>query len=150
MELTDTDKLIIILLSAARNDVPRLMKSYLENFDMNQAGYDGKTALHAAARYRTATFLLVLLQNIFSHGNLESVHFLVEICCVDKTLRDRRGRTALDYAEIAKHDNVKNYLSTDNIMSRSHDSTDFQSSVGTVAQLTTNLSDDDDPLILSD
>ena len=56
---SETDQLIINLLAAAKNDVATLMSSYLEHFDMNMSGYDGKTALHVAA----------------THGHLGSNHF---------------------------------------------------------------------------
>ena len=107
-ELSETDQLIINLLSAAKNDVPRLMKSFLEHFDMNKAGYDGKTALHVAARYSRKNELINQL--ISSHGNLESVDFLVRTCHVNETLRDRRGRTALECAILCEQPIVVQYL----------------------------------------
>ena len=60
---SETDQLIINLLAAAKNDVATLMSSYLEHFDMNMSGYDGKTALHVAA----------------THGHLGKVRIILDI-----------------------------------------------------------------------
>ena len=49
MEMTEEEKLIINLIAAQRNDLHRITQSFLEDFDLNTAGYDSKTPLHVAA-----------------------------------------------------------------------------------------------------
>ena len=49
--LTNDQRMIVYLLAAQRNDVTRLMQAFLDNYDMNSAGYDGTTLLHVAARF---------------------------------------------------------------------------------------------------
>ena len=49
VEMADEEKLIINLIAAQRNDLNRLTQSFLEDFDLNMAGYDEKTPLHVAA-----------------------------------------------------------------------------------------------------
>ena len=47
--LTDEEKLVINLIAAQRNDLYRISQSFLEDFDLNTAGYDNRTPLHVAA-----------------------------------------------------------------------------------------------------
>ena len=52
--LTDVEKAIVNLLAAQRNDVNRLINSFLENQDLNgHNDYDGSTLLHVAAGHNS-------------------------------------------------------------------------------------------------
>ena len=66
--------MVVNLLAAQRNDVNRLMHAFLENQDLNRAGYDGTTLLHVAA----------------GHNSFDAVQFLVEKATVNVDQRDRR------------------------------------------------------------
>ena len=52
--LTDVEKAVVNLLAAQRNDVNRLINSFLENQDLNgHNDYDGSTLLHVAAGHNS-------------------------------------------------------------------------------------------------
>ena len=86
--------MVVNLLAAQRNDVNRLMHAFLENQDLNRAGYDGTTLLHVAA----------------GHNSFDAVQFLVEKATVNVDQRDRRGRSALDHAIKAENNDLVQYL----------------------------------------
>ena len=46
------------------------------------------------------------MQRYFRHGSVEAVQFLLSKCRVDCGVKDRRGRTALDYAKRFQHAQV--------------------------------------------
>ena len=95
VELNDVEKAIVNLLAAQRNDVNRLIISFLENQDLNRHNdYDGSTLLHVAA----------------GHNSFEAVEFLVEKAGVDIEQRDRHGKTALDHAIYSENEQITNYL----------------------------------------
>ena len=119
---SETDQLIINLLAAAKNDVATLMSSYLEHFDMNMSGYDGKTALLVAAAHGHLGTVGIIFDIYGQFSNNEekylfqlywdAVTFLTRTCGVDITLKDKRGRTAADFAQIGKHSAILKLLET--------------------------------------
>ncbi|XP_077991901.1 glutaminase kidney isoform, mitochondrial-like [Glandiceps talaboti] len=83
-----------LLFSAANGDVTAIRRYSMQNIDMGQADYDGRTALHLGA----------------AEGHLDVVKFLVERCQIELCPRDRWGFTPLDEAKRFGHTGVAEYL----------------------------------------
>lgn len=86
--------IVNLLFSAASGDVNALRRHKLSGVDLNQADYDGRTALHLCC----------------SEGHLDCVKFLVEHCKVSIDALDRWGNTPMDDAESFGHTEVAKYL----------------------------------------
>ena len=79
---------------ASQGELEQLQFMYLQNFDLNQADYDGRTPLHLAC----------------CENKLEIVKFLIENCGCDINVKDRWGNTPLDDAIREGHNNIQYYL----------------------------------------
>ncbi|PAA71405.1 hypothetical protein BOX15_Mlig024175g1 [Macrostomum lignano] len=91
---TQSSEVVSILFSASNNDITALRRVFLQGVNMNQADYDGRTALHVAA----------------AEGHLEVVTFLVDTCEVGINPKDRWGFTPLAEAERFHHLPVAQFL----------------------------------------
>lgn len=85
-----------VLFAATNGDIKEIRRFYLSGMNMNRKDYDGRTVLHIAA----------------SEGHLNVVCFLVNVCKVDKTIKDRWNNTALDNALQFGHQDVVDFLSS--------------------------------------
>ncbi|BFZ21578.1 hypothetical protein BsWGS_24616 [Bradybaena similaris] len=87
--------LVVNLLFAAYNgDVTAIRRCALMEMDMNQADYDGRTALHVAA----------------AEGHTQVVKFLLEKCQCSPFLTDRWGFRAIDDAKRFRHEETATCL----------------------------------------
>ena len=82
-------QIVKLLLSASHGDKMALERAFLSGMDMNMGDYDNRTALHLAC----------------CEGHIRCVKFLIEICKVDLTVKDRWGFTPLEEAK--KSDNMR-------------------------------------------
>ncbi|PAA75899.1 hypothetical protein BOX15_Mlig006689g2 [Macrostomum lignano] len=80
---TQSAEIVGLLFAASNNDVTALRGAFLKGLCMDQADYDGRTALHVAA----------------AEGHAEAVQFLLVTCGVAVGPRDRWGFTPLNDAE---------------------------------------------------
>lgn len=80
---------------ASVGDLLQLRSLYLQDFDLNQSDYDGRTPLHLAC----------------SEGMENIVEFLIKICKCHNEPKDRWGNTPLDDAVREGHENIKSMLS---------------------------------------
>lgn len=87
-------QIVTLLFGAYNGDVSALRRQFLLGVDMNQADYDGRTALHISA----------------AEGHLDCVAFLIETCGVYPAPEDRWKFTPLDDAMRFNHERVAAYL----------------------------------------
>ena len=83
-----------LCLAAQQGDIEHLKKLFNLKIDMNQADYDGRTALHLAA----------------CENHIEIVKFLINIGKVKKNPKDRWNNTPLDEATKLTHNEIVELL----------------------------------------
>ncbi|KAL4217873.1 hypothetical protein ACF0H5_022612 [Mactra antiquata] len=91
---TKASDIVNLLFSAYNSDVSALRRFALSDVDMDQADYDGRTALHVAA----------------AEGHENVVQFLLNKCKCNPFVVDRWGFKPIDDARRFKHQNVAEIL----------------------------------------
>ena len=81
-------------MASQQGDIEHLKKLYNLEIDMNQADYDGRTALHLAT----------------CENHIEIVEFLINIGKVKKNPKDRWNNTPLDEAVKLNHTEIVHLL----------------------------------------
>jgi len=79
-----------LLFSAYNGELGAMKRFHLSGFNMELQDYDGRTALHLAA----------------AEGHLPIAQYLLEICKVSTSPKDRWGGTPLDEAERGGHEDI--------------------------------------------
>mgnify|MGYP001165260880 CR=1 FL=1 len=83
-----------LCLASQQGDIEHLKKLFNLEIDMNQADYDGRTALHLAT----------------CENHIDIVKFLIQVAKVKKTPKDRWNNTPLDEAVKLNHNEIVHLL----------------------------------------